>query len=170
MEVLTNQNEGNLENLGVNENHRYLYNTTSVSLTTRGIPIPEKISIRNLGHASSVDALRLKIRGIFLLAIAWHHPGANFKWGLAPGWCPAVARTASQGKLIVNQHNEQARAALTYSSKKSTRHDSRKQAKRPEAPQQATHRDNKGARGFDQSRRLWESSSEVARAEKTSSC
>ena len=102
MEVLTNQNEGNLENLGVNENHRYFYKTTSVSLSARGIPIPEKISIRNLGHASSVDALRLKIRGIFLLVIAWHHPGADFtaKWGLAPGWCPAVARTASQGELI----------------------------------------------------------------------
>ena len=98
MEVLTNQNEGNLENLGVNENHRYFYKTTSVS--PRGIPIPEKISIRHLGHASSVDALRLKIRGIFLLVIAWHHPGADFtaKWGLAPGWCPAVARTARQSK------------------------------------------------------------------------
>ena len=31
-----------------------------------------------------------------------------------------------------------------------------KTGKRPEAPQQATHRDNKGARGFGQSRRLWE--------------
>ena len=31
-----------------------------------------------------------------------------------------------------------------------------KTGRRPEAPQQATHRDNKGARGFGQSRRLWE--------------
>ena len=31
-----------------------------------------------------------------------------------------------------------------------------KTGRRPEAPQQATHRDKKGARGFGQSRRLWE--------------
>ena len=105
MEVLTNQNEGNLENLGVNENHRYkkpllpAARVRPVHLTSiTALVIPEKISIR---HASSVDALRLKIRGIFLLVIAWHHPGADFtaKWGLAPGWCPAVARTARQGKF-----------------------------------------------------------------------